>query len=291
MLHIKKYEGLLDRFKKVDLYHLQLNIFRKLTESGKYTSVSNNLVIKNVTSEDDYTTITDTVSIYLRSSAIIISIKRTCKIFATNKEINTSELTISMNFRGELDNVSNKCIEIINNAYDKFCKENKTDTDIKIKTHKKELAEKVEKVRANKELEEKSKSKLKEYYSDFYERVDIDKIKDYLYDISDILGEYTISKIEALTVGYRITWENVDILNFKKSLKVKDFTDFKNSYQLLELIKEFAQIIKSEFDIDVNFDHTGKSSNLVLTISEDLPIELQNIAKAIAYTRGRPRRA
>jgi len=312
MSHIKTYEGLLDRFKKVERDKLIKSIESKLKDSNKYSEVLGSptfsaklMIIKKGTMGHSVlsgTELIDSITFMpiISKDLVTIEINRIFKyrsLSIGDSEINVSfsKYNISLNFRGLVDKIADKCIEIINNTYEKFNKDSRSITTIKIDSFISDLENTI---RRKKEVDDDNKrseyirnegvKKIQAYYEDFFERVDIVSIKDYLYDLSDILGEYEISKIGSTSVGYQIRWEDVDLLDFKKSMKVHSFKDYKDSFQTLELIKEFAHRIKFDYDIDVDYDHTG--SDIVLTISEELPKDLKAVWQQLFGYRG-PRKA
>ena len=293
MLHIKTYEGLLDRFKKVNVKKLIESIESKLKKSNKYSRVLNNFYsevefVKNTPTAFERGvskgSIVDNITVkpVISGDLVEIEITRGFKLDKTNgfnSVMYTKTYNVGMKFKGPVENVADKCIELIDNTIERFNRDHKTITDIKVENLLSELEEKKQKFKKQEDTLNEGREKLQDYYKQFFERVDIVTIKDYLYDLSDILGEYEIDKIESTSVGYQIRWTNVDILNFKKSMKVHDFKDYKDSFQTLELIKEFAHRIKFEYDIDVYFDHTG--SDIILTLLEELPDDLKVICQQL----------
>jgi hypothetical protein len=312
MLHIKTYEGLLDRFKKVDAFLLIKSIESKLpkeyslghmgqswAELVKTTHLvpapNSEIASRFGKKQGD---IIDTIILKysIPNDSIEIEIKRDFKYPETlsgelKLNICRDSYNFGISFRGLVENVADKCIELIGNTVERFSRDHKTTTNTMIVEYISKIEERKEKVKKLEYIRDKGKQKLQDYYKNFFEKVDIVSIKDYLYDLYDILGEYEITKIESDSVGYQIRWKDVDLLNFKKSMKVHSFKDYKDSFQTLELIKEFAHRIKFDYDIDVDYDHT--KDDIVLTLLEELPNDLKEIWQHLfAYTsRGRPRRA
>lgn len=112
-------------------------------------------------------------------------------------------------------------------------------------------------------LEKKTELRYK-FIQDTFAKYDED-IKDFLYDLKDEIGEYTIKKILDDQIGYLIEWRDSEI--FKTD---GGSNDIENSINRLKLLKEFAYRVKSEFDLDIYYN--DKSIKIIL---DEIPNELK----------------
>lgn len=113
-----------------------------------------------------------------------------------------------------------------------------------------------------KNLEKKAELRSK-FIQDTFAKYDED-IKDFLYDLKDEIGEYTISKFTDIKIGYLIEWKDSKI--FRTEGNPNDIEDAINR---LKLLKEFAYRVKSEFDLDIYY--SDKSIRIIL---DEIPSEL-----------------
>lgn len=112
-------------------------------------------------------------------------------------------------------------------------------------------------------LEKKTELRSK-FIQDTFAKYDED-IKDFLYDLKDEIGEYTISKFTDIKIGYLIEWKDSKIF---RTDGVSD--DIENAINRLKLLKEFAYRVKSEFDLDIYYN--DKSIKIIL---DEIPSELR----------------
>jgi hypothetical protein len=111
-------------------------------------------------------------------------------------------------------------------------------------------------------LEKKTELRNK-FIQDTFAKYDED-IKDFLYDLKDEIGEYTISKFTDSKIGYLIEWKDSKIFRTDGGSN-----DIENTINRLKLLKEFAYRVKSEFDLDIYYN--DKSIKIIL---DEIPSEL-----------------
>jgi hypothetical protein len=130
-----------------------------------------------------------------------------------------------------------------------FIEKEKIENNLKLKAEKDSLKNKLE-------LRNK-------FIQDTFAKYDED-IKDFLYDLKDEIGEYTISKFTDSKIGYLIEWKDSKIFRTDGGSN-----DIENTINRLKLLKEFAYRVKSEFDLDIYYN--DKSIKIIL---DEIPSEL-----------------
>lgn len=113
----------------------------------------------------------------------------------------------------------------------------------------------------------------------YYENIqsnDIEIIKENLYDLQDILGEYSIMKgspsggFTPSNIEYSIKWVEVDIQfpNAGQSENI-DFDKLSNTINILKELKVFGNKIKSQLGLNTYFNLKAGSTNNSFFISLD----------------------
>jgi len=103
------------------------------------------------------------------------------------------------------------------------------------------------------------------YYENIQSNDDIEIIKENLYDLQDILGEYSITKGDFIgltpsNTEYSIKWVDVEI-QFPNSGKILDIdiNKLSNTIDILKELKEFGNKIKSQLDMNTYYNLTNNS--------------------------------